>query len=212
MAQDPAVLLYYKDILVSCADWDEDALGWYFRLLCHQADKPNGLTNDIESLALLAGVKFSKYSRFSECWERTLKAKFKIMQDGTLVNEKLKKVIDKRNEYSATQTERGIIGYFIKITKNNSELSEETFKELYKALELDDLVPKSREERYECYKRTLIALLGNANAIVIINTIETKEGSGGEKKIKPKNNGKFSGNFKAQGEELLAERVRRNRD
>jgi hypothetical protein len=211
MAKDPAVLLYYKDILVSCAGWDEDELGWYFRLLCHQADKPNGLENDIESLASLAGVKFSKYDRFKKCWERTLKAKFKIMPDGFLLNEKLKGIIDARSDYSEKQTTRGIIGYFIKITKNNSEITEEQSKELYKKLEIDNLLDKSREERFICYKRTLIALLGNAIGNAIVNTIETKEGLGGNSKQKNKTNGKFSGNFKAQGEELFAERVRRGK-
>lgn len=177
MAKDPAFLLYYKDILVSCASWDADELGWYFRLLCHQADKPDGLDSDIETLAGLANVKFSQFERFKLCWERRLKAKFQANPQGLILNKVQEEIINKRREYSERQSVKGIIGYFIKITKRHHTLDEEQSKNLIKELEKQDLLLKTKEERFSCYQAVLVALLGNAIAIAIINTIETEYAS-----------------------------------
>lgn len=208
MAKDPAFLMYYKQWLVSTAGWDADIRGWYINLLCHQADKPDGLPNDLESVAELAGVKNSQFSRFSECWKRTLEAKFKANEQGKLVNEKQEKVINNRKEFSEKQARRGLIGYFIKLTRQHYTLTEEQANELYRALEFEELLPKAKAERFECYKRTLVAILGNVDVNVIGNV--DQGGVGGNHKTK--NYGKsetgFSGNFKAQGEEVLAKRHR----
>ena len=212
MAKDPAFLMYYKQWIVSTAGWDADIRGWYVNLLCHQADKPDGLPNDLESLAELAGVKFSQFERFSECWKRTLEAKFKANEQGKLYNDTQKKVIDNRSAFSEKQARRGLIGYFIKVTRQNFDINEDQANDLYKALELQDLPPKSKEERFECYKHTLIAILGNVdvNGIVIGN----KGGVGENKSAKTKTDGyikKPSGNFKAQGEELFTARLARGK-
>lgn len=203
MAKDPAFLMYYKQWLVSTAGWDADIRGWYINLLCHQADKPDGLPNDLESIAELAGVKISQYDRFDECWKRTLEAKFKANGQGKLINEKQEKVINSRKEFSEKQARRGLIGYFIKLTRQHYEVSEDQANELYRALEFEELLPKPKSERLECYKRTLIAILGNVDVNVIGNTNTGGVGANFNKQNK-KSNGKFSGNYNAQGEELYA--------
>lgn len=176
MAKDPAFLMYYKQWLVSTAGWDADVRGWYINLLCHQADKPAGLPADLESLAELAGVKHSQFSRFSECFKRTLQAKFKATAEGLLQNAKLETVINDRAEFTGKQTERGIIGAFIKRARAEKGISDAQAKQLYPLLAAEKLLSKNKEEREECYKRTLIALLVNVN--LIVNNIENREGPG----------------------------------
>lgn len=181
MAQDPAMLLYYKDILVSCTDWDEDCLAWYIRLLCHQADKPDGLPNDVEKLAILASVKFSNYNRFIECWKHTLSTKFIANDSGLLVDQKQAKILEDRRKYTEKQALRGLVGSFLKKTKH-LQLSEEQEKELSKKLFLEINIQNSSEENNLRFKHTLETLMGNANAIV--NNKEEKGGVG-EKEEKP---------------------------
>lgn len=185
MAQDPAFLMYYKDIVTSCASWDADELGWYVRLLCHQADKPNGLENDLESLAILASVKFSQFERFKLCWERRLKAKFEANPSGLIVNRRQEEVINKRKEYSESQSIKGIIGSLIKKVKSVTSLTTEQTAYIASELESEDLLNKSKKEKLAMLQAVLVALLGNGNAIEIINTIETKneptKKSGGHK-------------------------------
>lgn len=177
MAKDPAFLMYYKDILTSCASWDADELGWFLRLLCHQADKPTGLENDIESLASLANVKFSQYERFKACWEQRLKGKFKATLEGLLINEKQEGVIDRRTEYSKIQRLSGTIGALIKKVKEYHTLTDEEVAKLSNYLENDNIVEKNKKEKIESLQAGLVALLGNVIANAIIHKIETKNES-----------------------------------
>jgi hypothetical protein len=164
MAQDPAFLMYYKDILVSCAHWEADELGWYLRLICHQADKPEGLpADDIEALALLAGVKFSQYERFKQCWQRTLLAKWEQTEHGTLLNLKQDETLEKRRKYHEKQQLRGLIGSFVRRARTYSGLSEAQGKHLSKQLFSLIKIENSKEENELCFKRTLVAYIGNAN-------------------------------------------------
>lgn len=193
MAQDPAFLMYYKDIVTSCASWDADELGWYVRLLCHQADKPDGLENDLESLAILASVKFSHFDRFKLCWERRLKAKFEANPLGLLVNRRQEEVINKRREYSESQSIKGIIGSLIKKVKSVTTLTTEQTAFIASELENEDLLNKSIKEKLAMLQAVLVALLGNGNAIEIINTIETKnEGTKKSGARKPQRKGVLS--------------------
>lgn len=176
MANDPAVLIYYKDILISCADWDADVFGWYCRLLFQQADKPTGLPDDLDDIALLAGVKGSQFERFKLCWKRTLEAKFPKNEQGNRQNSKMKKVIDSRKDYSEKQSKRGIIGFFIKNARQLFKITDEQADTLSTLLSKEDLVSKTKEERLFCYKRTLIALLGNVNVDVIVDNLKGGKG------------------------------------
>lgn len=177
MAKDPAFLLYYKDILVSCADWDGEVLGWYTRLLCHQADKPGGLTSDIEQLAMLAGVKMSQFERFKSCWKHTLEAKFKATDSGLLKNMVQDENLEKRRKYKEKQMKRGLVGAYVKKGKmchvfTAGALTEFTYQ-LFEVLNIQN----SKEDNDNAFKRTLEAFKGNANAIGNTNGIKEK-GSG----------------------------------
>ncbi len=156
MDKDFYFRFYFKEWLVSTAGWDADIRGWYVNLLAHQADK-GCLPSDIESLAELAGVKFSQYNRFTECFKHTLEHKFKAMEDGSLVNEKMMKLNNERKQYREKQSKRGTVGALIK-----------KGKELYPQFERWDLVSKALmsisnieqmniDEKESCLKHTLEA-------------------------------------------------------
>ena len=228
MHKDPAFLLYYKDILVSCASWSADELGWYVRLLCHQADaqasaianakadaqasaianakadaQAGGLPNDDEKLAVLAGVRFSEFERFKQVLKQTLKHKFKQNENGLLYNEKMLNVLVDRAEYSENQTNRGYIGALIKKIKPHFDLKKETISAITNELKKEKLHEKTQKERIECYKRTLIAYIGNANANninCILESLTKKDDAEKKSKSQPVN-------FAAQGADLLIERV-----
>lgn len=199
MAKDPAFLLYYKDILVSCAGWDADELGWYLRLLCHQADKPDGLPPDVEELATLANVKFSQYDRFKQAWKGRLKQKFEANEQGLLINSVQQFNLKKRQEYKSTQAKRGLVGYYIKKARREQSMDSEKIRELSEILFSTLQTENSKEQNEQAYsealsqclskplsqpsKHTPPAYIGNVNAIGNANGILTKskeEGVGGE--------------------------------
>lgn len=166
MAKDPAFLMYYKDILVSSADWDADELGWYTRLICHQADKPEGLPNDLEKLAILAGVKMSQFERFKECWKRTLQARFKANDDGLLADEKQAKVLTERKEYTEKQSIRGSVGAFIKKNRALFPFTDKEWKDATRWL-IDYLKHHKPEWKAEGDKLIIQVLKAYASNIIV---------------------------------------------
>lgn len=166
MAKDPAFLMYYKDLLVSCADWDADELGWYTRLICHQADKPEGLPHDLEKLANLAGVKMSQFERFKECWKRTLQARFKANADGLLADEKQAKVLTERKEYTDKQSIRGSVGAFIKKNRALFPFTEKEWKDATRWL-IDYLKHHKQEWKNEGDKLIIHVLKAYASNIIV---------------------------------------------
>lgn len=177
MAQDPAFLVMYKDILVSCADWDADVLGWFFRLLCHQADKPGGLPVDLESLASLAGVKFSQFERFSSSWKRMLAAEFEATEQGLLINDKQDELLSDRRKYKEKQALRGLVGAYVKKAKALNKFTPHQLGLLSESLFLVLSPENSKEDNEGAYKHTLTTFIGNA--IVNVNTVkDSLEGAG----------------------------------
>lgn len=174
MAEDPAFLVYYKDILVSCAHWDADILGWYFRLLSHQADKQGGLPDDLESLASLAGVKFSQFDRFNECWKRTLKAKFETNAEGLLYNLKQDNLLTGRRNYKVKQAKRGLVGSFMKKAKNLNRFTPHQLGLISEHLFLVIDPEYSKADNEGAYKRTVDAYIGivNGNTSTVLNSLE----------------------------------------
>lgn len=185
MAQDPAFLFYYKDILVSCTDWDADEVGWYVRLLCHQADKPEGLVaGNIEDLAALAGVKYSKYQQFITSWEKRLKFKFETNEKGLLVNPKQAKTLEDRLQFKENQAEKGLFGYYIKLAKKEFlalNIPWETLEAPFRKFLHDNISTNNEKEVNQAiFKQTLekikqnpeswtISIIGNGNGDVIGN-------------------------------------------
>jgi hypothetical protein len=188
MAKDPAFLLYYKDVLVSCADWDADAFGWYLKLLFHQADKPEGLVDDLESRATMAGVKFSQFERFKLCWERTLKAQFVATPEGLLINKRQAEVLSDRREYTKNQAIRGTVGAFSKKYRSQyKHIDAETWKSAMKYM-IENFSLEDHDTGGDDYSRALLQAYANS---IIVNAdangnadefrIEFKEGVQGEK-------------------------------
>jgi hypothetical protein len=122
--KDPAVLFYISDWLTSTAEMDADCRGWYLNLILHQYDKKD-LPNDIENLAVLAGVKFSEYDRFKQVFEQVLKQKFKQTESGRLANDKAKEILQKRERFVEKRINSGKIGYLVKVIHEITSDSEE---------------------------------------------------------------------------------------
>ena len=163
MAKDPAFLFYYNNWIASTKGMDADARGWYITLLAHQAEK-GSLPDNLEDLASLADVKFSKYNDFTECWKRTLEAKFTKNESGALENLRLKSIIEDRREYSNKQKLRGIVGSLIKKAIQSHKLKKAQITQLSKELIIQELLSKTTQEREICLKHTLEAFISNANA------------------------------------------------
>jgi hypothetical protein len=111
--KDPAVLIYKNDWLVSTAGMDADCRGWYFNLLLHNYDKKT-LPDDIETLAAMAGVKFSEFDRFKHVFEHVLKHKFEHVSEHVLSNPRTSVQICSRENYIKKRSEAGKISYILK--------------------------------------------------------------------------------------------------
>lgn len=182
MAKDFYFKFYFKEWLVSTQGMPADVRGWYFNLLCHQADK-HRLPSDLESLAELAGVKISEFEKFKDCFKRTLKHKFKQNEDGTLYNQKMAEVIDDRKENSTAQSKRATIGVFIKKERKNHEFSEDQWNEFSAELMKVDIDGLGKERKYNAlsvrFNRMVEAVINNSNYNYNINSKE--KGGVGEK-------------------------------
>jgi len=146
MANRPAVWIWYKDVLVSCADWDADVFGWYMRILFHQADKPGGISSNVDDVAALASVKPSQYEKFAKAWEEKIKHKFFDAGGGLIKNGKMEAVLDKSNESSESSRLKGKVGYWTKKMKEMGLVKESQMLELSTRLMIVLDVEMDREE------------------------------------------------------------------
>lgn len=182
MAKDFYFKFYFKEWLVSTQGMPADVRGWYFNLLCHQADK-HRLPSDLESLAEMAGVKISEFEKFKDCFKRTLKPKFKQNDDGTLYNQKMAEVIADRKENSSVQSKRATIGVFIKKQRKKHNFSEDQWNEFSAELMKTDIDGLSKEKKYSAlsvrFNRMVEVVINNSNYNYNNNSIE--KGGVGEK-------------------------------
>ena len=128
--KDPAVLFYVNDWLTSTAEMDSDVRGWYLNLILHNYDKKS-LPNDIEKLAVLAGVKFSEFNKFEQVFEQVLKQKFEQNEDGRLTNRKTDSILRDRENFKNKRSQAGKISYIMKYLAKN-------FNKEYKNKDLRD--------------------------------------------------------------------------
>ena len=148
---------FYKEWLVSTTGWDADARGWYINLLCHQADK-KVLPPDAESLAELAGVKFSQFERFKIVLEATLKAKFKANEQGMLENKVMSELISEREQFVNKRAHSGVVGALIKKGKElHPELGFKAWKSITDALMEFDFTSLSISKKEDLLKATIQA-------------------------------------------------------
>ena len=123
--KDPACLFYIDTWLSATAEMDSDVRGWYLNLILHQYDKKD-LPNDLEKLAVLAGVKFSEFERFKQMFEQVLKHKFKLNDENRLENDYAKTILKNREMFKDARSKSGSIGVVIKMAK-----SIEGFEDMY---------------------------------------------------------------------------------
>ena len=111
--KDPAALFYIDTWLTATAEMDADCKGWYLNLILHQYDKKS-LPNDLEKLAVLAGVKFSEYDRFKQVFEHVLKHKFTLNETGRLENDFAKNIIQSRELFKDKRSNAGKMSYCLR--------------------------------------------------------------------------------------------------
>lgn len=129
--KDPAALIYIANYLAEVAEMDADERGWYTMLILHQYDKTT-LPTDVEKLGVLAGVKFSEYSRWKAVWENKLSKLFKRVDipNGNqmverLVNQTANKIICKRVEFTEKREKSGLIAAIVKKAINDKRFKSE---------------------------------------------------------------------------------------
>jgi len=116
--KDPAVLFYISDWLTSTSEMDSDCKGWYLNLILHNYDK-GSLPNDIEKLAVLAGVKFSEFKRFEHVFEHVLKIKFETIDEQRISNLKAQTILKDRECFKDKRSEAGKKSYLMKFFAKN---------------------------------------------------------------------------------------------
>jgi len=143
-SKDPAALFYIDKWLIATAEMDADTRGWYLNLILHQYDKKS-LPDSIESLAVLANVKFSEYERFKQVFEQVLKQKFIKQEDGRLRQEFAAEVIQGREKFTEKRELSGRIGYVIKIAKGIYPNEYNYYEYLKKEVEFKDIDTKDEQ-------------------------------------------------------------------
>ena len=116
--KDPAVLFYISDWLTSTSEMDSDCKGWYLNLILHNYDK-GSLPNDIEKLAVLAGVKFSEFNRFKQMFEQVLTQKFEQIDEQRISNLKAQTILKGRECFKDKRSDAGKKSYLMKFFAKN---------------------------------------------------------------------------------------------
>lgn len=170
--KDPAILFYIDTWLSATAEMDSDVRGWYLNLILHQFDKKS-LPNDIEKLALLAGVKFSEFERFKQMLEQVLMQKFKLNDENRLENSYAKTVLQSREQFKDKRSKSGNIGVVIKIALELGFTKDElnTLKKDLYSSDLDKIeIYKNKqvlEQVLEQMRKLYINENGNGNIDII---------------------------------------------
>ncbi|NBN88410.1 MAG: DUF1376 domain-containing protein [Proteobacteria bacterium] len=172
-SKDPAALFYIDKWLIATAEMDADTRGWYLNLILHQYDKKS-LPDSIESLAVLANVKFSEYERFKQVFEQVLKQKFIKQEDGRLRQEFAAEVIQGREKFTEKRELSGRIGYVIKIAKGIYPNDYKYYEYLKKEVDFNDIDTKDEQVLKQMLKQ-MHELYININKDIIISSNNNKE-------------------------------------
>lgn len=185
MAKDPAVLFYISDWLTSTAEMDADCRGWYLNLLLHNYDK-GSLPGDTESLAVLAGVKYSEYSRFEQVLKQVLKQKFEQTDEGRISNRRTCSILKGREQFKEKRQRSGTIGYITKMF-NKLGLGDIYEIELVKAyfyeLSIEEIEELKDEQVLKQVLKQKFKLYRNENENENRNIIKDKGGVGEKEKV-----------------------------
>jgi hypothetical protein len=175
MAQkDPAALFYIDNWLTSTAEMDADCRGWYLNLILHQYDKKD-LPNDIEKLAVLAGVKFSEFERFKQVFKQVLEQKFTKKE-----NNFAKNILSNREQFKEKRTRSGNIGVILKMALSMNYLDKKNSfilkSHLYTLTEQQIEDAKDKQVLKQMVDHLLkLYINGNGNNIIGIKEEEKKE-------------------------------------
>ena len=163
--KDPAVLFYIDTWLSATAEMDSDVRGWYLNLILHNYDKKS-LPNDIEKLALLAGVKFSEFERFKQMFEQVLKQKFKQNDEGRLENDYTKNILQAREQFKDKRAKSGTIGYIVKLANTIKGIKDKqitSLKEHLYTLEIEEIEKYKDKQMLEQMLEQMLKLYINKN-------------------------------------------------
>lgn len=217
MKKDPAVLFYVNDWLTSTASMDADTRGWYINLILHNYDKKT-LPNDIEKLAVLAGVKFSEFERFKQVFEQVFKHKFEQIDEENLSNLKISTLIQNREFFQSKRSDAGKVSYIMRyMAKNyNKQYKIKALKDYVKDnfdysidLKNEQMLKQVFEHLFELYRNENINsnillkdFLKNENSEIEIPIVEKKLLNGFYNVLVKKNDFlpkslKFDTNYKA---------------
>ena len=184
--KDPAALFYIDTWLSATAEMDADVRGWYLNLILHNYDKKD-LPNDIEKLAVLAGVKFSEFERFKQVFEQVLKHKFSLNDNNRLENNYAKHIIQSRELFKEKRSKSGNIGVIIKIAKSIEGFTENYIEQLKNHLfTLDTDEIDKHKDKQMLHQMLKLYINGNGNGNKDLNKSFLNSGIE-EKKIKLKN-------------------------
>lgn len=164
--KDPAVLFYISDWLTSTSEMDSDCKGWYLNLILHNYDK-GSLPNDIEKLAVLAGVKFSEFKRFEQVFEQVLKQKFELIDELRISNLKAQTILKSRECFKDKRSDAGKKSYLMKyFAKNYTKQYKD--KKIYNFvnLNIDTNIDTKNQTEIEHMFKHLFELYINENVIV----------------------------------------------
>lgn len=184
--KDPAALFYIDTWLSATAEMDADVRGWYLNLILHNYDKKD-LPNDIEKLAVLAGVKFSEFERFKQVFEQVLKHKFSLNDNNRLENNYAKHIIQSRELFKEKRSKSGNIGVIIKIAKSIEGFTENYIEQLKNHLfTLDTDEIDKHKDKQMLHQMLKLYINGNGNGNKDLNKSFLNSGIE-EKKEKLKN-------------------------
>lgn len=169
MGKDPAVLFFISDWLTSTSEMDADVRGWYLNLLLHNYDK-GSLPNDVEKLAVLAGVKFSEFQRFEQVFEQVFKHKFEQTPEQRLSNPRTNEILRQRENFKEKRSESGKLSYFLKFcrTKHSKSMTKDFIEFVKDNIEFNDTDLKN-EQMLEHLFEHLFELYRNGNGDININ-------------------------------------------
>ena len=170
--KDPAVLFYISDWLTSTSEMDADCRGWYLNIILHNYDKGD-LPDDVEKLAVLAGVKYSEFERFKQVFEQVLKHKFEKCENGRITNIRTNEIIKGREMFKDKRSNAGKLSYFYKFAqKINAKSMTSKFKEFIKKnIDLENLDTKDEQMLKQVFEQ-LFELYRNGNGNGNKNEIE----------------------------------------
>jgi hypothetical protein len=133
--KDPAVLFYISDWITSTSEMDADCRGWYLNLILHNYDKKS-LPNDMEKLAVLAGVKFSEFKRFEQVFKQVLEQKFEQIENNRLTNPKTFEILQSRKLFKEKRSASGKMSYLMRYFAKN-------YRKQYEDVDLKNFVRES---------------------------------------------------------------------